>query len=112
LKFLITILLNALSLFIGAYLIPGIGIHNIKAGIIAGFVLSIANIIVKPILTILSLPITILTLGLFLLFINALVLLLVAWLVPGFVILTFNAAFLLGILLLVLNLFYSALSLR
>jgi putative membrane protein len=111
-RIIVSILLNALSLYIGAWLIKGVAIHGPVSAIIAGIILGLANVTIKPLLNILALPITILTLGLFILIINALVLLLVAFLVPGFAIAGFVPAFLLGILLMILNLLYSALNLK
>jgi putative membrane protein len=111
-RFLISILLNALSFYIGSRLISGIELHGIWAAIIAGILLGVANITIKPILNLIALPVTILTLGLFILIINAIVLLLVSYFVPGFVIINFGAAFLLGILLILLNWLYSVLRLR
>ena len=67
-----------------AYLLPGVHVDNYGYALLVALVLSIANIFVKPILIILTIPLTIFTLGLFLLVINALIILLVDYLVPGF----------------------------
>jgi len=66
-------LLNAVALLAVAYLLPGIAVASFGSAMIAALVLGLLNTIVKPILVFLTLPITILTLGLFLLVINALV---------------------------------------
>jgi putative membrane protein len=111
-RIIISILLNALSLYIGAWLIKGVALNSPWTAIIAGIILGLANITIKPLLNLFALPITILTLGFFILIINAIVLLIVAFLVPGFIISGFFSAFLLGLLLLVLNLLYAALHLK
>ncbi len=108
---IISLLLNALSLYIATYFLD-VKIDSIQAAIIAGVLLGLANFIVKPILKILTLPITVLTLGLFLLVINALVLLLVDYFVAGFTINGFVTAILLGILMWVLNLIYGMFGLK
>ncbi len=65
------ILFNALGLLVIAHYLPGIAVEGVYAAIIAAIVLGLLNAVVRPILFILTLPITILTLGLFALFINA-----------------------------------------
>jgi putative membrane protein len=100
---------NLLALVIAGSVIPGIRIQSIEMGIIAAGILGIVNAVIRPVVLILTLPINLLTLGLFTLVINAALLKLVSDLVPGFVIESFGAAFL-GALLVsliswVLNLF-------
>ncbi|RYD76662.1 MAG: phage holin family protein [Sphingobacteriales bacterium] len=109
---IISLLLNALSLYLASLILDGVHISSITAAIIAGVLLGIANFIVKPILKILALPITVLTLGLFLLIINALVLLLVDYFVDGFEINGFITAILLGIVIWALNLIYGMIGLK
>ena len=75
-----------------SYVVPGMEIDGIATMLIAAFLLGIVNAVVRPVLFILTLPITIVTLGLFLLVINAAMLGLVAWLLPGFAIEGFWAA--------------------
>lgn len=65
------VLIGALALLLAAYLIPGIVVDSIYIAIIAAVILGILNMVVKPILFVLTLPITILTLGLFTFVINA-----------------------------------------
>lgn len=79
-------------LFVG-WLIPGISVANISSAIIAGAVIALVNTFIKPVLLLLTLPINILTLGLFILVINALLLMFVAYLVPGIEINGFWSAF-------------------
>ena len=77
-------LANILSLAVAYWIFSGVHIDGIWPLVIGGAVLGIANTIVKPILTLLTLPLVIVTLGLFLIVINILVLLLVEWITPDF----------------------------
>jgi putative membrane protein len=65
-------LLNAVALLVVAYLLPGITVASFGSALIAALVLGLLNMLVKPLLVLLTLPITILTLGLFLIVLNAL----------------------------------------
>ncbi len=67
-----------------AKILPGVGVDTYWTAVLVAVVLSLLNFIVKPILIIFTLPVTILTLGLFLLIINAIIILLADYLVPGF----------------------------
>lgn len=82
--FFITWLVAAISLMITAYIVPGMTVASFPAAAIAAVVMGLVNAIVKPILVLLTLPLTILTLGLFLLVVNAITLSLVGYLTPGF----------------------------
>ena len=84
--FIIRLCISALSLGLAAYLIPGIHVQGWTTLFLAAFLLGLVNAIVKPILVLLTLPITVVTLGLFLFILNAAMLGLVAWLLPGFAI--------------------------
>jgi putative membrane protein len=84
--FLVTWLLAALALILTAYLVPGVRIDGLTSAIIGAAVLGFVNAIVRPILILLTLPLTILTLGFFLLIINAITLSIVAFFTPGFTI--------------------------
>lgn len=83
-QFLLTWLLTAASLLVTGYFVPGMHVDSISAAAIAAIVLGLVNAVVKPILVIFTLPLTILTFGLFLLVVNALSLGLVGYLTPGF----------------------------
>ncbi|MEE9363039.1 MAG: phage holin family protein [Cellulophaga sp.] len=83
-KLILRILLSAIAVIILSKILPGIGVDNYTTAIIVAVVLSLLNFIVKPILVILTLPVTILTLGLFLLIINAIIILLADNLISGF----------------------------
>lgn len=91
-----------LSIGIAAYIVPGVTITFIGA-LIAAVVLGALNLLIRPILLILTLPITILTLGLFSLVINALLVMLAAVLVPGFSVAGFWTAFLFALVLAIVN---------
>ncbi|NKI25614.1 putative membrane protein [Arenibacter nanhaiticus] len=81
---ILRILLSALAVVILCYLLPGAHVDTFMTAIIVAIVLGLLNFIVKPILVILTLPVTILTLGLFLLIINAIIILLADKLIDGF----------------------------
>jgi len=92
-------LLSSLSLVIVAYLIPGFEVRGLAAALIAPVVIGLVNATVGFIVKILTLPLSLLTFGLFLLVINALMLELAAFLVPGFDVNGFFSAFFGAILL-------------
>jgi len=96
---LIRLLLNALAVFILANILSGVTVDGYVGAIIVALVLSILNLLVKPILVILTLPATIFTLGLFLLVINALIILLADKLIDGFGVSSFWTALLFSVLL-------------
>ena len=74
----------AVAIAISAYLLPGIHVDGVVATLVTALILGIINAVLKPILQILALPLTIVTLGLFSLVINALMVMLAAAIVPGF----------------------------
>lgn len=81
---LITILLGGIAVFVTAYILPGVHIKSFASALVAAVILTLVFVVVKPILVVLTLPINILTLGLFTLVINALLVLIVSSVVPGF----------------------------
>ncbi len=83
-QFLLTWLATAISLWVTAYLVPGLAISGFTAAAVGAIVLGLVNAIVKPLLILFTLPLTILTLGLFLLVVNAIALGLVGYFTPGF----------------------------
>ena len=93
-RLLLRLLLNGVALLIAAWLIPGLYIATPVAAIVAGIVLGFVNAIVRPVLVLLTLPFTLITLGLFIFVVNAICLALTAWLVPGFSIGGFGSALL------------------
>ena len=86
------LLLGALALFIAAYLVPGVAISGLYAALIAAAILGLLNVVVRPILFILTLPITIITLGLFHFVLNALLFMFAASFIQGFSVSDFWAA--------------------
>lgn len=84
LNILIQLILGAISILIAQYIIPGVHVADFFTAIVIAALLALLNITIKPILIILTIPITVLTLGLFLLAINAIIILLVAEIIPGF----------------------------
>ncbi len=96
---LIRILLTAVLVLFISRILPGVRVDDFMTSIIVAIVLGLLNLFVKPILVILTLPVTIITLGLFLLVINALVILLCAELVSGFTVRSFWNALIFSVIL-------------
>jgi putative membrane protein len=92
-------ILKSLTLLITAYLVPGFHIDSYFTALIVAVVLGILNLLLKPILVILTLPVTIITLGLFMFVINALLLLLTSSFIKGFRIDSFGSAILASIVI-------------
>jgi putative membrane protein len=92
--FLLRALISAVGLWIASDVVRGVYIDTPTTLVLGGILLGVVNAIVRPIAFILTLPITILTLGLFLLVLNAAMVGLVAWILPGFHIASFSAALL------------------
>lgn len=90
-QLLIGWLLNALALLGVAYFVPGIHVSGFAVALIAAAVIGLANILIKPILVILTLPVTILTLGLFIFVINGILFWLVGHFLQGFDVKTLTA---------------------
>ena len=83
-RFLIHWLIIALALWVTAYILPGVNVDSTQSLAIAAIVLGLVNALIRPILTVLTLPITVVTLGLFYLLVNGFTFFLAAKLVPGF----------------------------
>lgn len=101
LSVLIHWVVTALLLVLIANVMPGFVIQDFGVAMVVALLLGLVNVTIKPVVTLLTLPLNIVTLGLFSLVINALMMALVAWFVPGFAISNFWAAFV-GALLLAL----------
>jgi putative membrane protein len=93
-RFLARLFVNGVALIVAAYFVPGLTLTGPVPALVAGVALGLVNAIIRPILIILTLPFTLLTLGLFIFVVNAICLALTAWLVPGFSIHGFTAALL------------------
>jgi len=103
-QILILWLLSALAIMVTAYLLPGVRIDGFFPALVAAVVIGLINAFVKPVLILLTLPINILTLGLFTLVINAALVMLASALVPGFSVSSFLWALLFSIVLFFVNL--------
>jgi putative membrane protein len=100
---ILRILLSALAVILLAKFLPGVALDGFTSAIIVAIVIALLNAILKPILVILTLPITIVTLGLFLLVINAGIILLADKFIDGFAVSSFWTALLFSILLSILQ---------
>ena len=98
-KLILRTLLSALAVIILANFLPNVQVDNYVTAIIVAIVLSLLNFIIKPILVIFTLPVTILTFGLFLLVINAIIIFLADNLIDGFHVTSFWSAILFSLLL-------------
>ena len=84
LSFFLTWIVAAVSLVITAYIVPGITVASFPAAMVAAVFIGLVNAVVRPIITLLTLPLSILTLGLFLFVVNAISLSLASWLAGAF----------------------------
>lgn len=92
--FFVRVLVNILAIILAANIVPGIALDGVLSAVAAGLLLGLINAVVRPILVILTLPITLLSLGLFLLVLNGFCFWLVARFVTGFHVAGFWSAFL------------------
>jgi putative membrane protein len=83
-EWLVKILLSSIAVLASAYIIPGVEVESFTIAIVVAVVISILNMFFKPIFILLTLPITVLTLGLFLLLVNSFLVLIAANLIDGF----------------------------
>ncbi|RZI43452.1 phage holin family protein [Herbaspirillum sp. HC18] len=97
-RLLITWFINAAALFALPYLMKSVYVENFTTALVAALVLSLVNVLIRPILVLLTLPVTVLTLGLFIFIINGLLLWVVANFVGGFYVAGFWSAVLAAIL--------------
>ncbi len=107
---LVKILISGLAVLITSYLLPGVAVEGMTSAVIVAAVLALLNAVIKPIMIILTFPVTILTLGLFLLVINACVILLASELVPGFSVDGFWWALLFSIILSMVNAIFDSMA--
>lgn len=85
-QLIIALVLNAVALLATAYIVPGFKVDNFTTALLAAIVLGVVNTFIKPVLSFISTPLTIVTLGLFAFVVNAVVLFIVSAVVPGLVI--------------------------
>lgn len=107
---LIRWLIYAVAIMLLTYVVPGISVRNFYSALIAALILGLVNAVIRPLLVLLTLPVNILTLGLFTFVINALMLWLVSSIVKGFDIKNFVAAFLGALVLWVVSWLTNALT--
>jgi len=100
---LVKVLLNALLVLALSWALPGVEVGGFWSALIVAIILGFLNIFVKPLLIAVTIPVTILSLGLFLLVINALVIQMVAWIVEDFYVSSFWVALLFSLILSVMN---------
>ena len=104
--------ITAIAVFLASQIVPGIEVHNVSAAIAAAIVLAFLNALIRPLLYLFSMPLILMTLGLFMVVINALLLHVAAWLVKGFEVTGFWPAFwgalLISVVSSILNLWVSA----
>ncbi len=111
-RLLLTWLINAIALFALPYLMSSVTVTNIGAALIAALVLGLVNTLIRPVLVILTLPVTVLSMGLFILVINAVLFWAVAHFVDGFQVAGFWSAFIAAIVYSVISWALSALLLK
>lgn len=102
-QILINWIVSAMVVFSIAYIVPGVRVADFTTSVVVALVLGIINAFLKPVLLILTLPINLITLGLFTFVLNALLILLVSKIVPGFVVDGFLTALIFGIILSIAN---------
>jgi putative membrane protein len=88
------LVITALGLWAAATIVPGVTIDGVGSLIVAALLLGLVNAVIRPIILILTLPLTLLTLGLFIFVVNGISLALVAWVMPGFTLSGLGAAIL------------------
>ena len=103
--FFVELLINSVAVFLTAYLLKGVSIKNFFTAIITALLIGFVTAVIKPIFVFLTIPITIITLGLFLFVINALLILLVDKVISGFRVKNFWWALLFSIVLSIINSF-------
>jgi putative membrane protein len=102
-RLILKLLGAAVSVFVSAYIIPGVSVDTYFTSLVVAVIFGLLNTFVKPILVILTLPVTILTLGIFYLLINALMVIITASVVKGFQVDSILAAILFGISVSIIN---------
>lgn len=106
----VNLIVSALAVIISAYILPGVKVDGFATAVVVAVVLGVVNMFIKPILILLTLPLTILSLGLFTFVINAVLVLLVSNLVPGFKVEGFLSALLFSLVLSIVGAFLHSLA--
>ncbi len=100
---LFNLIINGIAVYVASRIIPGVTINDFFTAIVVYVVLAIINTFIKPILIVLTLPVNVLTLGLFTLVINAIIIMMVDSLVPGFKVNGFITALIFSLVLSVVS---------
>jgi putative membrane protein len=111
-NFLVKLILNAIAVVITAYILPGVQLENFLAAVMLAAVLGLLNVSVKPLLILFTIPATIVTLGLFILAINAFIIMIADWIIPGFEVSSFWWALLFSLLLSFINSLFERLTVK
>lgn len=112
-NFIVKLFLNAIAVVLTAYILPGVHLESFWYALLLAALLSLLNVSVKPALIFLTIPATILSLGLFLLVINAVIVEIAAWVLrPGFEVATFWQALFFSILLSLINSVFERLTIK
>ena len=98
-RFILKLLVSSLAVFFGAWILPGVYLNGFPTAILVALILGFLNAFLKPILVILTIPLTLLTFGLFLLVINAVIILLVDSALDGFEVNSFFTAVIYSIII-------------
>jgi putative membrane protein len=101
--FLLRLLINGIVFYCIAVFVPGIHANGFGSAVLAAFIFGIVNAIVRPIVLLLTLPLTIVTLGLFIIIVNALMFWLATWIAPGFRVDGFTPALIGGIIMMIVG---------
>lgn len=109
-SFLIKLVLSTLSVLVASYLLPGAHVSGFFDALIVALILALFSATLKPLLIILTIPVTVFTLGFFLLVINALMIMLADYFITGFVVDGFWWALLFGVILAIVNSIFEGLS--
>ncbi len=109
-RLILNLVINTLAVWTGTYLLKGVTVNGLETALVVAIVLGIVNTFLKPVLVFLTLPITVVTFGLFLLVINALMILLVDKLVAGFQVQNFWWALLFSLVVSIVNAFLNSLT--
>ncbi|MEI6533203.1 MAG: phage holin family protein [Candidatus Roizmanbacteria bacterium] len=108
---IVKLLVNTIAVIVASYLLQGmVRVDSFMSALIVAVSLGVVNMIIKPIISVITFPLTILTLGLFTFVINALMVLLVDWLVPGFQVRDFWVAMAFSLVLSVVSWFLNSLT--
>jgi len=102
-RFFLKLLVSSLAVFFGAYILPGVNLDGFPTAILVALLMGFLNAFLKPVLVVLTIPITLVTFGLFLLVINAIIILMADYALSGFAVNSFFTAILYSILVSVIT---------